>query len=99
MQRAMKDVIELGLPMPGDIPPEEFDLGVPEARITTTIDVKDQLEMKRAAMSAHASQIAETSFFLAMPPEMFSTAFGQEWFMLDGAPAGTAETDLFDGLD
>ncbi|HUQ64053.1 MAG TPA: PIG-L family deacetylase [Acidimicrobiales bacterium] len=98
-RRSMKDLAELDLPMPGDIPPEDFELGVPEHRITTTVDVNDKLEIKRAAMAAHASQIAETSFFLAMPPEMFALAFGQESFMLEGAPAGTAETDLFEGLD
>jgi LmbE family N-acetylglucosaminyl deacetylase len=99
LQRSMKDWAELDLPMPGDLPPEDFELGVPEERITTTVEVKDALEVKRAAMAAHASQIAETSFFLAMPPEMFSVAFGQESFILEGAPAGTAETDLFEGLD
>ena len=39
--------------------------------ITTTVDVREFLEQKRASMAAHASQIAETSFFLAMPPEQF----------------------------
>lgn len=98
VQRSMKEWAALDLPMPGDLPPEDFELGVPEARITTTVDVKDQLKIKRAAMAAHASQIAETSFFLAMPPEMFVVAFGQESLILDGAPAGTAETDVFEGL-
>jgi LmbE family N-acetylglucosaminyl deacetylase len=97
-RRSMKDLAELDLAMPGDIPPEDFELGVPEERITTTVDVTDKLDIKRAAMAAHASQIAETSFFLAMPPEMFTLAFGQESYMLEGAPRGTAETDLFEGL-
>jgi LmbE family N-acetylglucosaminyl deacetylase len=87
------------LPIPGDIKPEEFDLGVPGARITTAVDVSDWLDAKRAAMAAHASQIAETSFFLAMPPDLFRMAWGLEWFILDGAPPGTAEQDVFEGLD
>ncbi|MDQ6910835.1 MAG: PIG-L family deacetylase [Actinomycetota bacterium] len=99
MQRSMKEAVELDLPIPGDIAPEDFNLGVPEARITAAVDVTDKLEVKRAAMAAHASQIAETSFFLAMPPELFSKAFGREWYILEGAPAGTTETDLFEGLD
>ncbi|MDQ6927193.1 MAG: PIG-L family deacetylase [Actinomycetota bacterium] len=98
MQRQMKELAKLDLPMPGDLPPDDFELGVPEARITTAVDVKEQLDIKRAAMAAHASQISDTSFFLAMPTEMFSGAFGREWFILEGAPAGTAETDLFVGL-
>jgi LmbE family N-acetylglucosaminyl deacetylase len=99
MKRQMKEAKELDLPIPGDIPPEDFELGVPEARITAAVDVSEQLEVKRAAMAAHASQISETSFFLAMPPEMFSVAFGREWYMLEGAPGGITESDLFEGLD
>jgi hypothetical protein len=33
-----------------------------------------------------------------MDPEMFKIAFGTEWYILVGAPAGTVETDVFDGL-
>ena len=75
------------------------ELGVPEERITTTVDVRPWLARKRAAMAAHASQISETSFFLSMAPEMFEGAFGQEWFVRCDARPGLVETDLFDGLD
>ena len=55
---------------PSDLDPDDLDsLGVPEERITTTVDVRPWLARKRAAMAAHASQISETSFFLAMAPE------------------------------
>jgi hypothetical protein len=33
-----------------------------------------------------------------MDPAMFTTAFGQEWYILVGAPPGTVETDVFAGL-
>jgi LmbE family N-acetylglucosaminyl deacetylase len=84
--------------MPEDLTEDSFQLGVPEALITTTVDVRPWLDVKRAAMAAHASQINETSFFLSMPREHFELGFGQEWFILRGAPAGTHETDLFEGL-
>ncbi|MGH9190556.1 MAG: PIG-L family deacetylase [Acidimicrobiales bacterium] len=74
----------------------DLDLGVAEERITTTVDVRDLLDVKRAAMAAHASQIGEASFFLTLPPDQFEVGFGQECFILVGAPAGTAETSLFD---
>ncbi len=32
-------------------------------------------------MRAHASQIAEDSFFLSMPDELFATVWGQEWYV------------------
>jgi LmbE family N-acetylglucosaminyl deacetylase len=75
--------------------PEELSLGVSEDRITTAVDVRDYVELKRAAMAAHESQIPESSFFLQMPPEVFREAFGYEWFLRRGAPRGAHETDLF----
>lgn len=79
---------------------ENSDLGVPEDTITTAIDVRDFLPIKRSAMAAHASQIAETSFFLAMPPDMFAQAFGTEWYIRRGlVPSGELEKSLFDDLD
>ena len=85
--------------MPEDLTEDTFELGVPEEQITTTVDVRQWLDVKRAAMAAHASQINETSFFLSMPREHFELGFGQEWFILRGAPAETHETDLFEGLE
>lgn len=89
---------EFGVEMPDDTPDEEFELGVSGDLITTIVDVRDKLEVKKAAMRAHASQIAETSFFLAMPDKAFEAMWGQEWYILRGAPKGTKETDLFGGL-
>ncbi len=77
-------------------------LGVPEAAITTAVDVRPWLDRKRASMRAHASQIAESSFFLTLPDEAFAEAFGTEWFVREGAPPrppGAWERDLFEGLD
>ena len=62
------------------------DFGSPEAIITTTVDVRDFVDRKRAAMAAHASQIPADSFFLSMPPEAFREAFGEEWFIRRDAP-------------
>ncbi|HUP87120.1 MAG TPA: PIG-L family deacetylase [Acidimicrobiales bacterium] len=87
-----------------DPPPEaegdggEFEMGKPGAEITTRIDVRDVLDVKRAAMAAHASQIAETSFFLTMPPPAFEAAWGTEWYIRRGAPEGTSESSLVEGL-
>jgi hypothetical protein len=49
-------------------------------------------------MRAHASQISEQSFFLAMPDEAFRHAFGTEWFIRAGQGPGITETDLLVGL-
>jgi LmbE family N-acetylglucosaminyl deacetylase len=72
--------------------------GIPEAELTTAVDVSDVLDMKRAAFAAHASQVTDTAFFLQMRPEVFRKAFGVEWFRREGAPAGIHE-DWLAGLD
>ena len=56
-------------------------MGEPSARITTELDVSPWVMTKRDAMRAHASQIAEDSFFLSMPDDRFATVWGQEWFI------------------
>jgi LmbE family N-acetylglucosaminyl deacetylase len=89
---------EVGDAMPEGVErpdPEEMDLGMPEAVLTTRVDVTDFVDKKRAAMQAHASQIDENSFFLQMPPDVFRRAFGYEWYIHKGEPAGIHESDLF----
>ena len=56
-------------------------LGLPDAEITTVVDVTDQIELKRRAMRAHASQIAEDSWFLSLPEEAFRMVFGDESYV------------------
>lgn len=90
MSQAMRDAAD----NPGDLPDvddPDFNLGVPESEITTRVDVSDYVDVKRASMRAHASQISEQSFFLAMPDEAFTMAFGQEWFVHHGV--GTKSPD------
>jgi len=99
VKRGLLEARQAGMELPGDLDPDEFEnFGVTEDRITTAVDVSEHLDTKRAAMAAHASQISETSFFLAMPAEFFQRAFGTEWYIRRGAAPGTSETSLFDGL-
>jgi LmbE family N-acetylglucosaminyl deacetylase len=76
----------------------QIEMGKPAALITTRVDVRDFLDAKRRSMQAHASQIAETSFFLNMPPAAFEATWGTEWYIRRGAPEGTVEDSLVDGL-
>jgi LmbE family N-acetylglucosaminyl deacetylase len=73
--------------------PEDVEFGEPEARITTAVDVAGQIAAKREAMRAHASQIADNSFFLSLPPEAFSAAFGTEWYIRLGGETGAGPTE------
>jgi LmbE family N-acetylglucosaminyl deacetylase len=55
-------------------------VGLPESELTTRMDVEDVVELKRAAIAAHASQYGPEHLFRASPPEEFSRRFGTEWF-------------------
>jgi LmbE family N-acetylglucosaminyl deacetylase len=97
MRRGMAELAEQGM-LPGEAPDfEEFELGVSESVLTTRVDVSDWLEQKRASMRSHASQIAEQSFFLAMPDAAFTSAFGVEWYIHRGVatPVEEFETSLW----
>lgn len=76
-----------------DLDPEGF--GSPESELTTRVDVTPWLGAKRAAMRAHRSQIADDSFFLALPDDRFAMAFGTEWFIRVGGDPAHREDDLF----
>jgi LmbE family N-acetylglucosaminyl deacetylase len=75
--------------------PDAITMGTPEAHLTTRVDVSAYVDRKREALAAHASQVDESHFFLAMPVEIFREAFGREWFIRRGAPPGIAEDSLF----
>jgi LmbE family N-acetylglucosaminyl deacetylase len=70
---------------------------MPEEAITTAVDVSGFIERKRASITAHASQVTDSGFFLRMPPEVFERAFSTEWFIRTGAPPGIHE-DMLAGL-
>jgi LmbE family N-acetylglucosaminyl deacetylase len=77
-------------------------MGEPASRLTTEVDVTPWIGTKRQAMRVHASQIAETSFFLSMPDDVFTMVFGQEWYIrvkpeVDGSAEGANETGLLVG--
>jgi LmbE family N-acetylglucosaminyl deacetylase len=80
---------------------EEPDFGTPERLISHAVDVSDLIDVKRRSMMAHASQIAEESFFLQMPPEAFTAAFGTEWYIRHdaGHRSGPESVRLLPGLD
>ena len=62
-------------------------LGLSTVEITTALDVRRSLYVKRQAMAAHASQIPETAGVLHLPPESFAAVYGYEWYVRRG-PAG-----------
>jgi LmbE family N-acetylglucosaminyl deacetylase len=86
--------------------PEDFDpdspmddgnpMGMPEAELTTVVDVSDFVDNKHRAISAHASQVTDAGFFTRMTPETFAFAFGREWYIEHGRQPGLQPGWLFD---
>ncbi|OLT13478.1 GlcNAc-PI de-N-acetylase [Pseudonocardia sp. CNS-139] len=72
--------------------------GKPESEITHRVDAVDFVDQKRAAMRAHASQIAPDHFLLAMPEPLFVMGMGVEFYIVDPAPSPAATPDLFEEL-
>jgi LmbE family N-acetylglucosaminyl deacetylase len=70
-----------------------------ERRISTTVDIRDVLDRKRAALLSHASQIRE-SWFNQIPPDLAVRVFGEETFIRarDTTGAPVPEDDLFAGI-
>jgi LmbE family N-acetylglucosaminyl deacetylase len=59
-------------------------IGMPANEITHQVDVSAFVKQKRASMACHRSQISDVNIFLQMPDEIFSVAFGFEWFIKVG---------------
>ena len=96
VQRLIEMAAELAPDLDIDPPelPEDQEFGVPEAELTTAVDVSAFIAQKRASITAHASQVTDSSFFLRMPEAVFARAFSTEWFIRKGAPPGIHEDTL-----
>jgi LmbE family N-acetylglucosaminyl deacetylase len=98
----LEQAVAAGVDLGGDLP--DFDdpnlvLGVPDALITTRVDVRTWADRKLRAMRAHESQVRDMAPFLAMAPEQFAEVLGLEFYIRRGAPPGHRDDDVFAGLD
>jgi LmbE family N-acetylglucosaminyl deacetylase len=79
-------------------PPRAVPRGVPDELISSVIDTRPYLVQKRAALLAHASQLADT-IWVRTSEQDFAELFGHESYTrLDSAQGAEAESDLFVGL-
>jgi LmbE family N-acetylglucosaminyl deacetylase len=103
----MQHAMESGMTLPqGDVDGEPFDpagpaddgnpFGMPEAELTLEVDVTGYVDLKRAAITCHRSQISDQSFFLEMPPEAFAAMFGFESYIERGVAPPMQRGWLFD---
>ncbi|MCP3933980.1 MAG: GlcNAc-PI de-N-acetylase [Actinomycetia bacterium] len=97
IQEQMAMIVEQSPEMAEEFEDVDDNFGSPDEVITTAVDVTSVIDDKRRAMAAHASQIDENSFFLAMAPEVFSAAFGTEWYIRTDTTPKEREVSLFGG--
>lgn len=91
---------------PPEFDRESFDRAfVAKADITHRLPVRRYARAKRAAMRAHASQAADSGggdrtlgMLARIPLPLYALVFAREWFVDPDAPAGTARTDVFEGV-
>jgi LmbE family N-acetylglucosaminyl deacetylase len=79
------------------------DFGVPEERITTTVDVSGQALAKRASMDCHKTQRQDMGWLLDLPDDLAARAISPEHFMLTrwrgrDVPPDLREAWVFEGL-
>jgi N-acetyl-1-D-myo-inositol-2-amino-2-deoxy-alpha-D-glucopyranoside deacetylase len=79
---------------------EEPQFGVPDDRVSASIDVSRFVETKIAAMQAHRTQIPPDSWFMKLRELMGPRAWGREYFerARSRVEAPVPEDDLFAGL-
>ncbi|EWT03633.1 GlcNAc-PI de-N-acetylase [Intrasporangium oryzae NRRL B-24470] len=63
-------------------------MGTPEAELHWACDLRDYIAVKRAALSAHASQTSDVGVMLAIPEDAFRESFGWEFYIEPGRPEG-----------
>jgi len=85
-------------------PAEEESFGVPEAEITTLVDVSAWSSAKRAAMECHRTQRQDFGWLLELPDDLASRILSPESFVLtrwpyQGVAPDLHETSLFEGLE
>jgi LmbE family N-acetylglucosaminyl deacetylase len=90
--RIRETLSQIGIERPAPAPQRLLVTDLVEQQITTIIDVRPFVERKRAALSAHASQL-NNSIAAKVPAEQWSNVFGTDTFIraYDATAAGTPE--------
>jgi LmbE family N-acetylglucosaminyl deacetylase len=96
-RRFVTELRRAGIDAPGSAPagadagPHVVEIGVPDERVTTRVDVRAYVDKKRAALACHASQIGPNHFLSQAPPKLLDELWAYEFF----AGSGAHPEDLF----
>ncbi|HET8568215.1 MAG TPA: PIG-L family deacetylase [Candidatus Limnocylindria bacterium] len=75
----------------------DLELGVDESAVTTRVDVRAQIPVKRRALAEHRTQMKD-HILLRAPEDAIRALWGEERYTLIGARPERTEVDLFEGL-
>lgn len=96
-RRFVAELRRAGIDAPGSAPagadagPEVHEIGVPDERVTTRIDVRAYVHKKQAALACHRSQIGPDHFLARAPRPLLDELWAYEFF----AGPGAHPEDLF----
>ena len=100
-RRFVAELRRAGIDAPGSAPagadagPEVEEIGVPDERVTTRIDVRAYVGRKRKALTCHPSQIGPDHFLSKAPAELLNALWAYEYFERFGPRPQALEEDLF----
>jgi LmbE family N-acetylglucosaminyl deacetylase len=107
-RKFVRELRRLGIDAPASAPsganagPDVTEIGVPDELVTTRIDVRQFVQVKRAALALHVSQMPADSFLMRMPLDLANRLWAYEYFSRERGPSAVPsdqlETDLFPGL-
>jgi LmbE family N-acetylglucosaminyl deacetylase len=101
-RRFVAELRRAGIPAPGSAPagadagPDVEEIGVPDARVTTRIDIRAYVAKKRAALACYPSQIGPDHFLRQAPADLLHDLWAYEFFERVGPRPPELEADLFD---
>ena len=58
-------------PAGADAGPDVEEIGVPDPQVTTEIEVRACVNVKRAVLACYASQLGPEHFLMRTPPDLF----------------------------
>jgi LmbE family N-acetylglucosaminyl deacetylase len=101
-RRFVAELRRAGIHAPGSAPagadagPEVKEIGVPDERVTTRIDIRAYVDTKRKALARHGSQIGPDHFLSQAPPQLLDELWAYEFFERAERRPDHQEDDLFD---
>lgn len=77
---------------------EEVSWGIPDAEVTTRVDIRAHLDAKRRSMECHRTQRQDLGWMLELPGDLADRVLGTEHYVLrrlDGEPVDSTHRETW----